>query len=151
MSLSSWLRFTFTPEYRLNQRRMWQRANPSSRLLVLAAVFLLFAAVGLLGDITSLGRSSYVALALWAIVGGGFAVAYLLVATLRIWWMPAVVAAQVAASVLLSRLPQSPPLVPPGPAADALRLRLSVNAKHLPDPGPNSFGPFSWERVPVAT
>ncbi|MEO8540968.1 MAG: metallophosphoesterase [bacterium] len=26
-------------------------------------------------------------------------------------------------------------------------LRVSVNTKHPPAPGPNSFGPFSWERV----
>ncbi len=26
-------------------------------------------------------------------------------------------------------------------------LRVSINTKHPPAPGPNSFGPFSWERV----
>jgi hypothetical protein len=26
-------------------------------------------------------------------------------------------------------------------------LRVTVNSKHPPAPGPNSFGPFSWERV----
>jgi hypothetical protein len=27
-------------------------------------------------------------------------------------------------------------------------LRFTVDVKHPPGPGPNSFGPFSWERVP---
>ena len=26
--------------------------------------------------------------------------------------------------------------------------RFTVDVKHPPGPGPNSFGPFSWERVP---
>jgi hypothetical protein len=26
-------------------------------------------------------------------------------------------------------------------------LRVSIDARHPPAPGPSSFGPFSWERV----
>lgn len=107
---------------------MWQAASLPSRFLLLAAIFFLFATVGLLGDITGLGRSRPFTLLLWAIFGGATAIAYLLVIMLRIRWLPVVIAAQVLLSMLISRIPDAPPLVPPGAAEEALKKRLFVNA-----------------------
>ena len=85
---------------------MWQSASLSSRFLLLAAVFFLFASVGLLGDITSLGRSRLCTLAIWAVFGGGTAVAYLLVIMLRLRWLPAVVVLQVRGLDAIGRIPE---------------------------------------------
>ena len=91
MSVSSWVQRVFNAQHRIDQRRMWQSASVSSRLLLLAAVFFLFTSLGLLGDITGLGRSRLVTLAIWALFGGGVAIAYLLVILLRVRWLPVVV------------------------------------------------------------
>src|SRR6187551_982899 len=108
MSLSSWLKRVFSARSRLDQRRMWQSASLSSRFLLLAAVFFLFATVGLLGDISSLGRSRLFTLVIWAFFGGTTAVAYLLVIMLRIRWLPVVVVLQVLASMAIGRIPDGP-------------------------------------------
>ena len=127
MSVSSWVQRVFNAQHRIDQRRMWHSASMSSRLLLLAAVFFLFTSLGLLGDITGLGRSRLVTLAIWAFFGGGVAIAYLLVIMLRIRWLPVVVLLQIFGSILIGRLPDGPAIVPPGPAEQALKRRLAVN------------------------
>lgn len=128
LSLSSRLRTVFSAQHRFDQRRMWQAAGLSSRLLLLAAVFFLFASVGLLGDITALGRARWTTLALWVIFGGSLATAYLLVIMLRIRWLPVVILLQVLGAMWIGRLPEGPAIVPPGPTEQALKRRLTVNA-----------------------
>jgi Stage II sporulation protein E (SpoIIE) len=128
MSLSSWLTQVFSARSRLDQRRMWQSASLSSRFLLLAAVFFLFASVGLLGDISSVCKSRLFTLAIWAVFGGTTAVAYLLVIMLRLRWLPVVIVLQLLASTAIGRIPDGPAFVPPGPAEQALKKRLTVNA-----------------------
>src|SRR5206468_12607933 len=90
--------------------------------------FFLFASVGLLGDITGLGRARWTTLALWAIFGGSVAAAYLVVILLRIRWLPVVILVQVLGSMWIGRLPDAPAIVLPGPTEQALKQRLAVNA-----------------------
>src|SRR5262245_45592189 len=128
MSVSSWFQNVVSGQHRQDQRRMWQSASVSSRFLLAIAVFFLFATLGLLGDISSLGRSRLITLALWAVFGGCVAIGYLLVILLRIRWLPVVIAVQILGSLWISRLPDGPVIVPPGPAEQALKRRLAVNA-----------------------
>ena len=103
MSLSSWRKQVFPARSRLDQRRLWRSASLSSRFLLLAAVFFLFASVGLLGDISSLGKSRLFTLLIWAVFGGTMAVAYLLAIMLRLRWLPVVIVVQVLASTAIVR------------------------------------------------
>jgi hypothetical protein len=114
--------------YQNQQRKLWRSASRSSKALLLAAVFCLFASIGLLGDITSLGRLSLPGLALWTIFGGVMAVCYLVVIMNRILWLPLLILLQVGASLFIDRLPAAPAILQPGPATEALRKRLTINA-----------------------
>jgi sigma-B regulation protein RsbU (phosphoserine phosphatase) len=111
-----------------DQRRFWQNTSPGGRALLGAAVFSLFATLGFLTDVTELGRSSPLRLAVITLLAGGGALAYAVVAFRNIKWMPLVVAAHVALSIFVPRLtPLEPPLIADGESAMRLIERLRVN------------------------
>jgi hypothetical protein len=111
-----------------DQRRFWQNTSPGGRALLGAAVFSLFATLGFLTDVTELGRSSPLRLAVITLLAGGGALAYAVVAFRNMKWMPLVVALHVALSVFVPRLiPLEPALIAEGEAATRLIDRLRVN------------------------
>jgi hypothetical protein len=111
-----------------DQRRFWQNTSPGGRALLGAAVFSLFATLGFLTDVTELGRSSPLRLAVITLLAGGGALAYAVVAFRNMKWMPLVVALHVALSVFVPRLiPLEPALIAEGAAATRLIDRLRVN------------------------
>ena len=128
MSVFSSLSNKLTVGYQKQQRKLWHSANRSSKALLLAAVFCLFASIGLLGDITGLGHASLLQLALWTIFGAAMAACYLVVIMTRIVWLPLLILLQVGGSLLIDRLPAAKPILAPGPATEALRKRLTINA-----------------------
>jgi|KBSMisStaDraftv2_1062788.scaffolds.fasta_scaffold117147_3 hypothetical protein len=128
MSVFSSLSNRLTVGYQKQQRKLWHSANRSSKALLLAAVFCLFASIGLLGDITGLGHASLLQLALWTIFGAAMAACYLVVIMTRIVWLPLLILLQVGGSLLIDRLPAAKPILAPGPATEALRKRLTINA-----------------------
>ena len=128
MSLFSSLPTKLTAGYQNQQRKLWNSASRGSKALVLAAVFCLFASMGLLGDITGLGHASLLQLALWTVFGAAMAACYLVVIMTRIMWLPLLILLQVGGSLLIDRLPAARPIVAPGPATEALRQRLTINA-----------------------
>ena len=105
MSVFSSLSNRLTVGYQKQQRKLWHSANRSSKALLLAAVFCLFASIGLLGDITGLGHASLLQLALWTIFGAAMAACYLVVIMTRIVWLPLLILLQVGGSLLIDRLP----------------------------------------------
>jgi hypothetical protein len=110
------------------QRRFWQTTSQGGRALLAAAVFSLFATLGFLTDVTELGRSSPLRLVVVTLLAGGGALAYAIVAFRNIRWMPLVVGAHIALSVLVPRLiPLEPALIAEGEAATRLIDRLHVN------------------------
>jgi phosphoserine phosphatase RsbU/P len=128
MSLPSWLNWLLSSQRRVDQRRMWRTASVSSRILILSAVFLLFAAVPLLGDITGLGQSRPLTLVLLAVFAGACAAGYLVTILVRPLWLPVLILVHVLGSMAFSRLPHDPPIIAAGPARDALARRLTVNS-----------------------
>jgi hypothetical protein len=128
MSVFSSLSNKLTVGYQKQQRKLWHSANRSSKALLLAAVFCLFASIGLLGDITGLGHASLLQLALWTIFGAAMAACYLVVIMTRIVWLPLLILLQVGGSLLIDRLPAAKPILAPGAATEALRKRLTINA-----------------------
>lgn len=111
-----------------DQRKFWQTTSAGGRALLAAAVFSLFATLGFLTDVTDLGRSSALRLAVITLLAGGGALAYAAVAFRNIKWMPLVVAGHIALSVFVPRLiPLEPTLIADGPAAARLIERLRVN------------------------
>jgi len=128
MSVFSSLSNRLTVGYQKQQRKLWHSANRSSKALLLAAVFCLFASIGLLGDITGLGHASLLQLALWTIFGAAMAACYLVVIMTRIVWLPLLILLQVGGSLLIDRLPAAKPILAPGPETEALRKRLTINA-----------------------
>jgi hypothetical protein len=111
-----------------DQRRFWQTTSPRGRALLAAAIFSLFSALGFLTDVTELGRSSAFRLAVIALLSGGGALAYAIVAFRDMKWMPLVVAGHVALSVLVPRLiPLEPALIAEGAATTRLTERLQLN------------------------
>jgi len=128
MSVFSSLSNRLTVGYQKQQRKLWHSANRSSKALLLAAVFCLFASIGLLGDITGLGHASLLQLALWTIFGAAMAACYLVVIMTRIVWLPLLILLQVGGSLLIDRLPAAKPILAPGPATEALRKRLTIIA-----------------------
>jgi hypothetical protein len=128
MSLFSSLSTRLTVGYQNQQRKLWNSASRGSKALLLAAVFCLFASMGLLGDITGLGHASLLQLALWTVFGAAMAACYLVVIMTRIMWLPLLILLQVGGSLLIDRLPAARPIVPPGPATETLRRRLTINS-----------------------
>jgi hypothetical protein len=111
-----------------DQRRFWSTTSPGGRALLGAAVFSLFATLGFLTDVTELGRSSPLRLAVITLLAGGGALAYAVVAFRNMKWMPLVVAGHIALSVFVPRLiPLEPALIADGEAATRLIDRLRVN------------------------
>lgn len=123
---AAWLTAAFgSPD---DQRRFWQTTSDSGRFLLAAAIFALFATLGFLTDVATLGRSSAFRLAVITLLSGGGALAYAIVAFRNMKWMPLVVAAHVALSVALPRLiPLEPPIVADERTAERLAGRLNVN------------------------
>src|SRR4051812_5287440 len=109
------------------QMKLWQSASAGSRALLMSAVFFLFSSIGLLSDVLSLGRAGFGKLLLVATLGGVMAMLYLWVIIRNLLWLPLAVLLQIALSLALDRLPGTTPIVPPGPVADALTKRLTVN------------------------
>jgi len=107
--------------------KLWQSASAGSRALLMSAVFFLFSSIGLLSDVLSLGRAGFGKLLLVATLGGVMAMLYLWVIIRNLLWLPLAVLLQIALSLALDRLPGTTPIVPPGPVADALTKRLTVN------------------------
>jgi len=107
--------------------KLWQSASAGSRALLMSAVFFLFSSIGLLSDVRSLGRAGFGKLLLVATLGGVMAMLYLWVIIRNLLWLPLAVLLQIALSLALDKLPGTTPIVPPGPVADALTKRLTVN------------------------
>jgi serine phosphatase RsbU (regulator of sigma subunit) len=113
---------------REDQRQFWQSTTRAGRVTIALAIFSLFAALGLLTDVTELGRSSLGRVVLATLLSGGGAVALVLVAFSNMRWMPAVLAVYVMLVVLLPRLlPLEPPIVADPGAATLLEARLRTN------------------------
>jgi hypothetical protein len=111
-----------------DQRQFWQTTSRLGRLILAVAVFALFAALGFLTDVSTLGRSSPLRLVVITLLSGGGAVAYAIVAFTSMRWMPLVVAVHVMLSVVVPRLfPLQPPIITDDAAADRLGDRLRVN------------------------
>ena len=111
-----------------DQRKFWRATSPGGRALLAAAVFSLFATLGFLTDVTDLGRSSPLRLAVIALLAGGGALAYAVVAFRNIKWMPVVVAIHIALSVSVPRLiPLEPTLIADAAGAARLSERLRLN------------------------
>lgn len=110
-----------------DQRRFWQTTSSGGRALLAAAIFSLFSALGFMTDVTDLGRSSAFRLAVIALLSGGGALAYAVVAFRDLRWMPLVVAAHVALSVFVPRLIPLEPAVIEGAVAARLSERLQFN------------------------
>jgi phosphoserine phosphatase RsbU/P len=112
---------------RRSQRRMWDSTSRGSRLLLLAGVFFLFSAIGLTTDVTSLGQARLLTLAFITLFGGLMAAAWVVIIIRYTAWLPLLILIQVVATFGLSRLPPGPAIIPPGPAAEALKHRLLLN------------------------
>lgn len=111
-----------------DQRRFWHTSSARGRLILGVAVFALFAALGFLTDVSTLGRSSPFRLLVITLLSGGGAVAYAIVAFTNVRWMPLVVAVHVGLSVVVPRLiPLQPPIITDAPAAERLGDRLQWN------------------------
>jgi len=111
------------------QRRVWDTASPSNRVVLGAAIFALFASLGVLSDVASLGRSGPWRLALQIGLSGGGAVAYGWAILHRLRWLPVVVAVHILLTIMGPRLvPLSPPIVTNATQARALSDRLSKDA-----------------------
>lgn len=110
------------------QRRLWETSSRWSRVILALAVFALFASLGFLTDVSTLGRSSPARLALVTLLSGGGAVAYAWAAFANIRWMPLVVAIHILLTVFLPRLvPLDAPLVTDPAMAEALGRRLTLD------------------------
>ena len=111
-----------------DQRRFWQTTSSGGRALLAAAIFSLFSALGFMTDVTDLGRSSAFRLAVIALLSGGGALAYAVVAFRDLRWMPLVVAAHVALTVFVQRLiPLEPALIADRAVATSLSEQLRFN------------------------
>jgi sigma-B regulation protein RsbU (phosphoserine phosphatase) len=111
-----------------DQRQFWQTTTRGGQITIACAIFALFASLGFLTDVTSLGRSPAARVAFVTLLSGGGALAYAVVAFTNPRWMPAVVAAQVLLTLLLPRLiPLGPPVVVDPLAAATLQSRLQFN------------------------
>ena len=111
-----------------DQRRFWQTTTDSGRLILGVAIFALFAALGFLTEVTTLGRSSAIRLAVITLLSGGGALAYAIVAFRNIKWMPLVVAVHVALTVFVPRLiPLQPAIVEDPAVAERLADRLQLH------------------------
>ncbi len=110
------------------QQRVLANSTPANRIVLAAAVFSLFASLGILTDISTLGRSTPARLLLQVLLSGGGALAYGWVIFTRPRWLPAVVVAHVGLTILSPRLvPLAAPLVTDDAQAAALASRLGLN------------------------
>ena len=109
--------------------RLWQQASTPSRLLLIFALFFLFAASGAMSDVTSLGASTWLRVLLAAVFSGIVGVAYLLAVVTHPLLIVVVVAFQLAGTAAFSTLPHGTPVVPPGPWVHPLAERLAFNAR----------------------
>jgi hypothetical protein len=100
-------------------------------MLLLAAVFFLFAAIGVAVDVLRLGQTRLSTLVLVAVYAGVMAAAFVVAFFRRLAWLPLLIAVQIAVSYALDFLPPGPTLVPPGPVADTLQARLTANVVGL--------------------
>jgi hypothetical protein len=129
----------FQPLTKLRERleepgHLWRSAGASSRVLLLAGVFFLFAIVGLLGELTALVQhGDWRHLALVGIFSGAVSMAYVLAIVIRpLWLLPLVVAVQLALTAFISSWkPASPALVPAGPLEHVLTDRLTLIASAI--------------------
>jgi sigma-B regulation protein RsbU (phosphoserine phosphatase) len=111
-----------------DQRQFWQTTTRGGRLTIALGIFALFASLGFLTDVTELGRSTPARVMLVAVLSGGGALAYAMVAFNNLRWMPAVVAVHILLMVFLPRLlPLQPPVVVDLRAAALLADRMRNN------------------------
>ena len=84
-------------------RHLWRSASVSSRLMLLAGVFFLFAIVGLLSDLTAaIQHGNWWHLAFTGLFFGGCLRAYVLVIATRPAWLPLVVIVQIALTMYIA-------------------------------------------------
>jgi len=84
----------------------WKAVRGRSRLFVLAAVFCLFASIGLIALQMSTGRLSTGEIVLYVLFSGGFAVGYfLLLIDRKYWYFAVLIGVQVVLSRLLLKVP----------------------------------------------
>lgn len=110
---------------------MWQATSSGSRLLLLSAVFFLFAAIGVAIDVPHLGQTRVSTLVLVAAFAGVMASAFVVVFFHRLAWLPLLIVVQIVGAYGLDLLPAGPTIVPPGPVAEALQARLTANVVGL--------------------
>ena len=110
------------------QRRIWDTATPANRVILGAAIFALFASLGILSDVASLGRSGPLRLTVQLLLSGGGAVAYGWVILHRVGWLPLVVAVHILLTIIAPRIvPLAAPIVTNAAEARALADRLGLN------------------------
>lgn len=123
-----WRRLAAPLGNRQEQRRFWQSTTPAGRLLFGLGVFALFASLGFLTDVPTLGRSTLGRVILVSLISGGGAIAYAVVAFRDVRWMPLVIGIHILLTVLLPRLmPLKPPVVVDPVAAATLGTRMQLN------------------------
>jgi serine phosphatase RsbU (regulator of sigma subunit) len=74
-----------------------------SKLAFFAAVFCCFAPIGIVTDVSNLGRTSPAGLAVFTVYSGGIAVLYAGLAMARLRWMPLAIVIHVGLAILLPR------------------------------------------------
>lgn len=111
-------------------RHLWRSASVSSRLMLLAGVFFLFAIVGLLSDLTAaIQHGNWWHLAFTGLFSGAVSAAYVVVIVTRPAWLALVVIVQIALTMYIaSWTPVSPALISGGPLERVLTSRLMTVA-----------------------
>jgi len=95
-----------------------------SQVLFFVGTFFLFVPTGLLTDVSAMGRTPVLRLAVSTLIAGGATIAYVLVARHRQSWIPLLLVVHIGGMTLLNRL-----LGPLGPqlSYDALQSRLGID------------------------
>jgi hypothetical protein len=106
---------------------LWRRANRSSRVMLLAGAFFLFAIVGLLADApTAVLRGSWGHAVLIAVFSGAISTAYVWSLAAEPRWFPVVVGVQIVLTALIARFEPSGPAAAGGPLGLLLEHRLLI-------------------------